>query len=60
MTAPAPVVVRCSCHGKEIMAHLVDDCLVLRKRIHGREHVLLTKVLDGCILEIVKLNSPVT
>ena len=60
MTTKALVVVRCSCHGKEIMAQLVDDCLVLRKRIHGREHVLLTKVTDGCILEIVKLNSPVT
>lgn len=39
------------------MAQLVDDNLVLRKRIHGREHVLLTKVADECILEIVQLNN---
>ena len=51
------VLVCCSCHGNEVMAQLVGDNLVLRKRIHGREHVLLTKVADGCILEITKVQN---
>ena len=51
------VLVRCSCHGQEVMAQLIDDNLVLRKRIHGREHFLLTKVADGCILEITKVET---
>mgnify|MGYP001582261927 FL=1 len=57
MVDKPPVLVRCSCHGQEVMAEIIDDNLVLRKRIHGRQHVLLTKIADECILKIVQLSN---
>lgn len=34
-------LLRCACHGDEVLAELVGDTIVIRSRRHGEQHFLV-------------------
>ena len=43
--------VKCTCCGREVMAEIVGGKMVVRKRIHGVVHLLLTELPKECNTE---------